>query len=72
MLAKQEDVGAASRKLDHHASSRIDDQSPTFPFFFPFELSSRSRIILLRKNLCVFQEIDFIAHFWIQLSSANA
>ena len=37
MLAKQEDVGAASRKLDHHASRRIDDQSPTFPLF-PFDL----------------------------------
>ena len=42
MLAKQEDVRASSRKLDHHASMRIDDQSPTFPLFslrFPVTFS---------------------------------
>ena len=71
MLAKQEDVGASSRKLDHHASTRIDDQSPSFSRFFPFDFSFRILCSsVFRKSLC-FPEIDFIALFWIQLSSAN-
>ena len=49
MLAKQEDVGAAARELDHHASRRIDDQSPTFSRF-PFDCLSNSRFILLQKT----------------------
>ena len=55
MLAKQEDVGASSRKLDHHASMRIDDQSPTFPLFslrFPVEFSDHPP----SENLCVFKK----------------
>ena len=60
MLAKQEDVGSSSPKLDHHASRRIDDQSPTFSSFslrFPVKISDRPPW----ENLCVFQAIDFIA-----------
>ena len=49
MLAKQEDVGASSRKLDHHASTRMDDQSPTFSRF-PFDRLSNSRFIRLPKT----------------------
>ena len=55
MLAKQEDVGASSRKLDHHASMRMDDQSPTFPLF-PFDFLSRSLIILLQKAFASFKK----------------
>ena len=49
MLAKQEDIGSSSPKLDHHASRRIDDQSPTFSRF-PFDCLSNSRFILLQKT----------------------
>ena len=50
MLAKQEDVGSSSPKLDHHASTRIDDQSPTFSRFFPLNRLANSQFILLPKT----------------------
>ena len=50
MLAKQEDVGASSRKLDHHTSMSIDEQSPTFSSF-SFDSLSRSLIFSFRKPL---------------------
>ena len=49
MLAKQEDVGAFSRKLDHHVSRSMDDQSLTFSRF-PFDCLSDSRFIRLPKT----------------------
>ena len=55
MLAKQEDVGASSRKLDHHASMSIDDQSPTFSSFSLRFLSS-PLIILLQKTFAFFNK----------------
>ena len=55
MLAKQEDVRASSRKLDHHASMSIDDQSPTFSSF-SFDFLSSSLIILLQKTFAVFMK----------------
>ena len=55
ILAKREDVGASSRKLDHHALISNDDQSPTFSsFFFSFRFPVEFSVHPPSENLCIF------------------
>ena len=55
MLAKEEDIGASSRKLDHHASMRLMISHQFFPLFslrFPIEFSVHPP----SENPCVFMK----------------